>query len=342
MRPQVAAFDDCEATALPRNEAEWLKFDAVILGDVSPEQLGPDGVQALETFVRKKGGSLVVIAGPNFMPHAYRSSPLADLLPVKLTGPGFQTAKSPDSMYFLRSTLEGQAHVILQQTDGRPASALQHFPELSWRHPDCEARVGATVLAYASLQPKIDLGDDNKDRAAPEEPSQEAQRRAALMAWHRFGAGKVLQLNFDESWRLRYGIGDRLHHQFWGQIIRWSVNERLSIGTDLVRMGTDRNVYHSGDPIIVQARLLDEQRNPITDQPVKAVLLQDNVPVANRRSDSSTRSSRTSAGGISRLRGAGKVPGANPGRNGDPSSEHRCTAGGGYQPGDCNRVRDTQ
>jgi len=273
------AFDDCDATALPRSEAEWLKFDAVVLGDVSPEQLGPDGVQALETFVLKKGGSLVVIAGRNFMPHAYRSSPLADLLPVKLTGSEFPTAKSPEPSCFLATTTEGQAHVILQQSDGRPASALQQLPDLSWRHPDCEARVGATVLAYASRRPNQDAGNNKPSSVPAEEPSQEAQRRAVLMAWHRFGAGKVLQLNFDESWRLRYGIGDRLHHQFWGQIIRWSVSERLSTGTDLVRMGTDRTLYHSGDPIIVQARLLDAQRNPVTDQPVKAVLLKDNVPV---------------------------------------------------------------
>ncbi len=273
------AFDDCDATALPCNEAEWLKFDAVVLGDVSPEQLGPDGVQALETFVRKKGGSLVVIAGQNFMPHAYRNSPLADLLPVKLTGPELPTAKSPEPSCFLRTTTEGQAHVILQQSDGRSASALQQFPELSWRHPDCEARVGATVLAYAARQLKNEAVNDNQNNLAAEEPSRETQRRAALMAWHRFGAGKVLQMNFDESWRLRYGIGDRLHHQFWGQIIRWSVNERLSTGTDLVRMGTDRTLYHSGDPIIVQARLLDDQRNPVTDQPVRAVVLKDNVPV---------------------------------------------------------------
>jgi hypothetical protein len=273
------AFDDCDATALPRSEAEWLKFDAVVLGDVSPEQLGADGVRALETFVRRKGGSLVVIAGPNFMPHAYRSSPLADLLPVKLTGPEFETAKSPESSCFLTTTTEGQAHVILQQADGRPASALQQFPELSWRHPDCEVRVGATVLAYASQRPKADARNEDNDNAPADEPSQEAQRRAALMAWHRFGAGKVLQLNFDESWRLRYGIGDRLHHQFWGQIIRWAVSERLSTGTDLVRMGTDRTLYHSGEPIIVQARLLDDQRNPVTNQPVRAVLMENDVPV---------------------------------------------------------------
>lgn len=273
------AFDDCDATALPRSEAEWLKFDAVVLGDVSPEQLGPDGTQALGTFIRKKGGSLVVIAGRNFMPHAYRGTPLADLLPVKLSGAGFQTAISPEPTCFLTQTAEGRAHVILPTADERPESGVRQFPQLSWRHPDCAARVGATVLAYASQQAAGDTEENAEMLEAAEEPSREVQRNAALMVWHRFGAGKVLQMNFDETWRLRYGIGDRLHHQFWGRIIRWSVNERLAAGTDLVRMGTDRNLYHSGEPIIVQARLLDAQRSPVVDQPVNAVLLQNNVPV---------------------------------------------------------------
>ncbi|MFN9823031.1 MAG: hypothetical protein ACK58J_02655, partial [Planctomyces sp.] len=123
--------------------------------------------------------------------------------------------------------MEGKNHVILQQSDERSAAVFPQFPELSWRHPDCEARVGATVLAWASQQPEPAASEVDVNEARSAETLQETQRRNSLMAWHQFGAGKVLQLNFDESWRLRYGIGDRLHHQFWGQIIRWSVSERL-------------------------------------------------------------------------------------------------------------------
>ena len=96
------------------------------------------------------------------------------------------------------------------------------------------------------------------------------------MLWHRFGTGKVLQLNFDETWRLRYGIGDRLHHEFWGQIIRWAVSDRLSAGTDLVRLGTDRTLYKSGEVISVQARLLNADRSPVMDAPVQARIVFEN------------------------------------------------------------------
>jgi len=139
--------------------------------------------------------------------------------------------------------------------------AWNSFPALSWRHPASEAKVGATVLAYAA--------DQNIDANI------EQQRQRALMLWHRVGAGKVLQLNFDESWRLRYGIGDRLHHQFWGQIVRWCASDRLSVGTDLVRMGTDKVIYRVGETIKVKARLLDAQRNAVVDGKARAVLLKD-------------------------------------------------------------------
>lgn len=258
------AFDDCEANALPLDEAEWFKFDVIILGDVSPHELGDKSIQTLERFVKDRGGALVVIAGPNQMPHAYRNTLLADVLPVLMNRPAVVTARSPDPSFHLSPTREGVSHALL---GGWATAAVQSSQELTWRHPDCEAKAGARVLAYAS-----------RNREPPKnEPSDvDEQRRQALMLWHRFGMGKVLQLNFDETWRLRYGIGDRLHHEFWGQIIRWAVSDRLSAGTDLVRLGTDRTLYKSGEAILVQARLFNADRSPVKDAAVQAKIVLDN------------------------------------------------------------------
>ena len=255
------AFDDCEANALPLDEAEWFKFDVIILGDVSPQELGNESIQTLERFVKDRGGALVVIAGPHQMPHAYRTTPLADVLPVLMSRAAVSTARSPDQSFHFSLTQEGVSDAILQRATGATDPS---FPELTWRHPDCEAKAGARVLAYAS--PKPERSNDAETDAA-------RQRQQALMLWHRYGTGKVLQLNFDETWRLRYGIGDRLHHEFWGQIIRWAVSERLSAGTDLVRLGTDQTLYKSKEVISVQARLLNPDRSPVMDAPVQAKVL---------------------------------------------------------------------
>lgn len=260
------AFDDFEANALPLDEAEWFKFDVIILGDVSPKELGNDGIKTLDRFVKDRGGALVVIAGPNQMPHAYRSTPLADVLPVLMNRPAIATAGSPDLSFHFSPTQQEASHTILQRSTGTPTA---FFPKLTWRHPDCEAKAGANVIAYASRSP---------ERPNNAQTDVAEQRRRTLMLWHRYGTGKVLQLNFDETWRLRYGIGDRLHHEFWGQIIRWTVSERLSAGTDLVRLGTDRTIYRSGEVISVQARLLNADRSPIIDAPAQAkILFEDEV-----------------------------------------------------------------
>lgn len=246
------SFDDCEATALPENEEEWLKFDVIVLGDVAPDDLGTDVMRTLEKFVARRAGTLIVVSGRQHMPHAFEQTPLADVLPVQLAGSRRGDATSPDSAYYFKIASGAESHVLMQQsTDPRENEAVwQSLPKLHWRHPASKAKVGATVLAYAGLA-RDTLG------------SQQDERDRALILWHRFGAGRVMQLAFDQTWRLRYGIGDQHHHRFWGQVLRWSIQDRLAGGTEWVRMGTDRVLYRVGDTVTVRARLLDQDRNVV-------------------------------------------------------------------------------
>lgn len=267
------AFDDCEATALPKDPNEWLKFDVIVLGDVAPTDLGNEVLQTLEKFVKNRAGTLIVISGARSMPHKYRNTPIANLFPVELNQNDVQFANSPDTQYKFEVSPSAQTHVIMQQsTDpSENAQIWDSIPPLYWRHPLSEAKPGATVLAYAA---------DNTGLERSE------QRKRSLILWHRYGAGKVLQMCFDQTWRLRYGIGDRYHHQFWGQVLRWSISDRLAAGTELVRMGTDRGLYQSGDAITIKARLLDKNRNHVNSDDTKAKIylgdeLVEEIPFAN-------------------------------------------------------------
>lgn len=248
-------FDDCEATALPVNEEEWLKFDVIVLGDVAPDDLGENVMLTLGKFVAARSGTLIVLSGRQHMPHAFAQTPLADVLPVQLDGSPSGDATSPDSEYRFRVASGAESHVIMQQaTDPEKNEAVWNaLPRLHWRHPTSKAKAGATVLAYA---------EENRDSVS----SQQEQRDRALILWHRFGGGRVMQLAFDQTWRLRYGIGDQHHHQFWGQVLRWSIQDRLSAGTQWVRMGTDRALYRIGDSVNVRARLLDKNRSAVVSE----------------------------------------------------------------------------
>ena len=100
----------------------------------------------------------------------------------------------------------------------------------------------------------------------------------------RHGLGKVAVLNFDQTWRLRYGTGDVYHHRFWGNLLRWGAGENLRAGTPNVRLGTDKLTYESGQPVMIVAKLIGEGFKPEISATVNARILgPDGKEVARRR-----------------------------------------------------------
>ncbi len=78
-----AEQDASALRAFPLRRDELFAYDVVILGDANPALLSAAALQNLADFVDQpaKGGALVLIAGPSYMPAAYRDTPLARLLP---------------------------------------------------------------------------------------------------------------------------------------------------------------------------------------------------------------------------------------------------------------------
>lgn len=306
----VAADDSSvEATVLPGNVneqmsasrrseeiiREWLKFDVVILGDVDPGKLREADAEALRRFVMDKGGSLVVIAGPRFTPHAWEESTAWPLMPVDLA----ETTKNNKELldgfkqgFRLNLTSEGRGHPTMQLgPDAAATEAVWHdLPEIYWRHPLCRARRGASVLAYA-------MSDSDAGRLAPPPASASLAKRRehrdilrahrrnhAMMIHQAVGRGQVLMLCFDRTWRLRYRVGDANHHRYWGQVVRWATADRLRSGTRLVRLGTDRLRYDPGDAVEIRARVLQTDFAPlISDDIFVHVVDQQGATVARSR-----------------------------------------------------------
>ncbi|MBL8892812.1 MAG: VWA domain-containing protein [Planctomycetaceae bacterium] len=258
------AFDDCEANRLPESEPEWLKFDVIVLGDIDPSELDLATQRTLQKFVGQRGGTLIVVAGQQAMPHRYLDGPLGELLPAQLAT-GF--ARSSQEGYRLRLAEEGRRGSLMQApfADPNQAGMWDTLPILHWRNPVSVAKPGATVLAWA----------DEDNQAS----DQDAVLKSALILWHRYGGGRVLQLNFDQTWRLRFWNGDEHHHRFWGRVMRWGTEDRLGMGTDLVRLGTDKSHYSSGDQMTVKVRLVDDQPQSEREPDVRLVLLRDNLPI---------------------------------------------------------------
>lgn len=68
--------------AFPTTADEWDQYDVAMLGDVTTEHLPVESQNALITYLRERGGTVIIIAGKESMPQAFADLPLAGVLPV--------------------------------------------------------------------------------------------------------------------------------------------------------------------------------------------------------------------------------------------------------------------
>ncbi|MBQ8569879.1 MAG: hypothetical protein IJ444_00015 [Kiritimatiellae bacterium] len=278
-RPASASrkFGDSESGSFPVSRDEWRKFDVIILGDLPPSVLTESIVEELKYCVKERGALLVFISGRNYFPHKFSpNSSINELIPVEYDQDSIIHTKSPESSYLFTLTPAGRGHQAMSQSasSAENEEIWSDLPEFTWRFPVKGIKPGAEVLAYARSK---DFNQENFTSsiatAATEDPEEairrldelrKEQERNSLIVSRSLGRGKVMMLNTDNTWRLRYRIGDTRHHRFWGQVLRWGAGEKLRAGNTFVRLGTDQLRYSPDEKIKVFARIVDRNYNTIS------------------------------------------------------------------------------
>jgi hypothetical protein len=92
----------------------------------------------------------------------------------------------------------------------------------------------------------------------------------AFLCWHRVGAGRVAYLAAPDTYRLRWRRGDRMHHRFWGQFLRWITAADAGVGSEICRLQTDRTRYDEGQPVEVTVWLKDAAGRPLGEESISA------------------------------------------------------------------------
>lgn len=280
-----AGAETVEVDALPEKDEDWLGFDVIILGDLTPVEL-PENVQRkLVQFVSERGGTLVLIAGRHAMPEGFKGTPLETLLPVtEESQPAGQSLSGIS--YRLALTPDGETSTAMQLAADRTnnVKTWAGLPRHYWLSPFHVARGGTTVLAFAdaaggpksSTQPAATQPDDPQTRL-------ERERQNAAVSWRNVGLGRVMFLGLDSTWRFRRRVGDALHHRFWSQLIRWATAERLSAGWKHVKFGCEQPIYQAGEPVTVRARLTNLELTPLSDAELRVNVLADGKQMAGAR-----------------------------------------------------------
>ena len=261
--PAIHATGALRQTAtLPRDVDGWSRYHAVILGDVAPDQLNRQSQEALEEYIRDRGGNLIVVAGRNNMPQAFARQTLARLLPVEMD----RRRSASDPTYFLELTREGQRHDSLMIEDTPAASQRMWraiYRELPIHFLSTYSRPKPSARTLIEAIPRHLAGQASSSAAGEVD--------FAFLCWHSVGAGRVVFIASPATYQLRFRRGDRYHHRFWGQLLRWVMAGDLASGSDRLRIRTDKAQYVYGDHVQVSVRFFDTDGQPVPDAQLEVV-----------------------------------------------------------------------
>ncbi len=241
---------------------ELNQFDVVILGDVDLKhpKMGEKNVRLLVDFVRERGGGLLLIAGKRDNPRSYKDSPLADVLPIQITGVGpLDDPDAPRAEGF-RPVLTplGRMHPIFRFSpdEAENAAIWNHLAEIYWYADGYKLQPAAEVLA---VHPKTRAGARVPASATGDE-------RLPLMVQHFVGAGRCMFLGIEETWAWGFREDQLRFNQFWIQTVNYLARHRLG----RIDLRLDRQTpYRRGEPIKLMVRFPDDAPPPNAGTEIK-------------------------------------------------------------------------
>ncbi|MFN0133089.1 MAG: hypothetical protein ACKVW3_11270 [Phycisphaerales bacterium] len=244
---------DVTLDALPRSPEEWARFDVVVLGDLPASLFSRDQLEQVRDLVATRGAGLLWIAGTGSTPGSWRDSPLADLVPFFLgaaTSSGTGVPLFDEPVLITPTPAADRLNILrLGDTPDEPWPARLKDPRAGWsqlrvaqRIDPAQVKPGTEVLATFTPVSRL----DDASAATP-----------AVLSM-RYGAGRVLYVATDETWRWRYARGEILSERFWLPLIRLQGRESLSRSSKPAMLEAFPRRAVAGQPVRLVVSLLDQ------------------------------------------------------------------------------------
>jgi uncharacterized membrane protein len=252
-------------THLPVTKEELFWYDVVLLFDPNPQEFDKEWIDLLKQFVGDHAGGVLFMAGPKFtgrMLTTNRTESFRDVLPVRFGDvAAMQVAEmltTNSQSWPLKVAPSGMDHPVMtfyadrQQTLQR----WETLPGIFWSFPSEQPKPTAQVL--------VEHSDPTLKKVEGSRP---------LLVSGRYGAGQVLYLGFNGTWRWRKaGSQAEFFDRFWIQAVRYLVESRSLEGRRRGNVQTDRDLYEIGDKVTITAQLQDASYQPLTNEKVESVL----------------------------------------------------------------------
>jgi uncharacterized membrane protein len=253
------ATDETATRRFPVDRETLFQYDVIIFGDVNPAFFSDSLLRNVADFVRERGGGLIVSSGPRHSPHAYRGTPLADVLPVHLDN-GIVPRESDvfETPLRVQPTAVGLTTPMLQISEDPTATAAiwSEFPPFYWLAPTPELRSGARIL--------LETTPDSNRAAEP------------VICLQFVGAGKVVLHLTDETYRWsQHPQGEQYYARYWLQTIRYLSRSKLLGTSRNVEISSDQEAYRFGEAVRLRVRFFDDRMAPDADDGVVVVMEQE-------------------------------------------------------------------
>lgn len=239
----------------PTSRKQLFEYDLIIWGEVDPNLFDAEELEWIREFVEIRGGGIVFIDGQRGKLRELDESSLGNLVPVSTVNPAL--TELPDS---LELTPKG-----MEQTALALAVDKQENQEFWTELPSPHTLVPIEATPDAEVLVNVVHGEN---------------RYPAIVS-RKYGAGNVLYLAFDESWRWRYKTADTWHQRAWHQLAKFAMPQPFAVSDDYVSIDTGPASYESGEnhSIRIQLKGLDGQAN--SDATVDALIWQNGKIVSS-------------------------------------------------------------
>lgn len=238
----------------PASREMLFAYDLIGFGEVPPALLRPEELDWIREFVGTRGGGLFFVDGQRGMLRAYARSPLGALLPVD-----WLASRPPALPSGLELTAQGATFPAMRfVSDPKENAAIwRGLKPPHWLAP-VRVLAGAETLLAAVV----------------------AGEKLPLLVLRPFGAGKVLYVATDETWRWRYEVADKYHDPFWQQMAAALMEPPFAVRNQHVALDAGALNYSAGDTAELRVRLRDERGRAVTQGRPVALLSRDGQRVA--------------------------------------------------------------
>ena len=242
-------------TRLPRTIEELGQYNVILLLDPNPSEFDDGWIELLKDFCEYKAGGVMFMAGPQFSSEFLTKTSLKsfrEILPVRFGD--LEEIVINEALASATDDRAGKMLLVPFNMD-HPVMSFRSEPEenlkiwnlmpgIYWSFPASRAKPTARVL--------MERGDQVS-----------ADGNQPLLVSGRFGAGSVLYLGFQGTWRWRpIGLQAQYFDRFWIQVVRFLVETRSLQGSRRGFIDREKTEYELGERITLVARLLDEQFKP--------------------------------------------------------------------------------